>query len=74
MTNCGTLSNRGPFNPPFVPSFYRSRNKKKIFDFDIKGAQVFFFSFLMRMKMLFDGAFLPNKTFQFNQIIELNGG
>lgn len=51
--------------------------KKKIFDFDIKGAQVFFFfffSFLMRMKMLLDGAFLPNKTFQFNQIIELNGG
>lgn len=43
MTNCWTLSNRGPFNPPFAPSFYRSLNKKKIFDFDIKGAQDFFF-------------------------------
>lgn len=29
MTNCWPLSNRGPFNPPIAPSFYRSRNKKK---------------------------------------------
>lgn len=73
MTNCWTLSNRGPFNPRSLHLFI-SASIKKIFDFDIKGTQLFFFFFLMRMKMLFDGAFLPNKTFQFTQIIELNGG
>lgn len=79
MTNCWTLSNRGPFNPYSAGAFFPPSQPqiKKIFDFDIKEAQDFFFfflPFLMRMKMLSEGVSLHNKNFQFNQIIELNGG
>lgn len=76
MTNCWTLSNRGPFNPLLGRAFAISKKKKKIFDFDIKEAPdfFFFFPFLMGMKMLSKGVSRHNKNFQFNQIIELNGG
>lgn len=81
MTNCWTLSNRGPFNPHSVGLFFHSLKKKKkkkeIFDFDIKEAQVFFFSFSpfwCGWKCFPRGVSLHNKNFQFNQIIELNAG
>lgn len=76
MTNCWTLCNRGPFNPYSAGLFFAPSNKKKkSLILTLKKRKFFFFFLpLMRMKMLSDGVSLHNKNFQFNQIIELNGG
>lgn len=81
MTNCWTLSNRGPFNPYSAVALYfpAASNKRKSLIL-IKEAQDFFFSLSFSPRFwcgwkCFPWGFSPhNKNFQFNQIIELNGG